>query len=227
MNKYGRLTPIKEDPLKKEKWLFRCDCGQEKSFFRSNVTMGKTKSCGCLRREVSKSKRTTHGATAVGTERPEYGSWLAARARCTNPKNSSYSRYGGAGIKMCDEWINDPLKFFSDMGPRPTPNHSLDRIDSRGDYCPENCRWATKKEQSRNCRTNKFITLFGERLCLAEATEKYGIPARTIENRILSGLSEDQAVSINGSRPRRGFLSGTCSKHSTPSARRTSARPSG
>lgn len=98
----------------------------------------------------------TYGDHYKGT--PEHNSWAAAKQRCYNPNTRFYANYGGRGIKMCDEWLEKPYgfrNFLSDMGPKPGPEYSLDRIDPDGDYCPENCRWATRVEQNSNRRWGK------------------------------------------------------------------------
>lgn len=97
--------------------------------------------------------RPTHG----GVYTPEYTVWLTMRKRCNDPKHDSYRSYGGRGISVCKEWANF-ANFYADMGPRPTPQHSIDRVDNNGNYEPSNCRWATLKEQHRNRRDNRMIT---------------------------------------------------------------------
>jgi hypothetical protein len=92
---------------------------------------------------------------------PEYQIWSAMLDRCKNPNNSSYPRYGGRGIKFCSEWLNFKT-FIKDMGKRPSADYSLDRIDNNGDYCPQNCKWSNKFDQSQNRRACKLITYNGE-----------------------------------------------------------------
>jgi len=101
--------------------------------------------------------------------------WHAIKGRCYNPKNRAYKYYGARGIKVCPEWRNSFRSFYNDMGKAPSKDHSIDRINVNGDYAPENCRWATIKEQNRNKRTTVFVTLNGEQLSLAEACERFGI----------------------------------------------------
>ena len=92
-----------------------------------------------------------HGFARPGKEAPEYRAWAALRNRCSNPNHDAYKNYGGRGIKVCERW-NDFLAFLEDMGPRPSPKHSIDRINNDGNYEPDNCRWATRSEQCRNMR---------------------------------------------------------------------------
>ena len=104
---------------------------------------------------------------------PEYEIWQGMRKRCTNPNTRAYKYYGGRGIKVCERWMDSFESFFADMGKRPSPTHSIDRIDNDKDYSPDNCRWATKTEQSRNQRRNHLLTLGGETLTLAEWAERH------------------------------------------------------
>lgn len=148
--RFGRLVVIKQDEGKHHKphWLCRCDCGVEIIVSGSHLRGGITQSCGCLRSEVLIERSTKHGG--YGT--PEYNSWCAMIQRCTNPKKIDYENYGGRGITICERWRDNFEYFLSDMGYRPGPEYSIDRIDVNGNYEPLNCRWATAKEQRANQR---------------------------------------------------------------------------
>jgi hypothetical protein len=120
--------------------------------------------------------------------------------RCFDPKNHAYENYGGRGITVCERWKNDVSAFIADMGPRPSPKHSIDRKDNDGNYEPGNCRWATAREQRRNQRTNRKLLAFGEELNLCEWAERFGIPTQTINGRLQRGWPAELAVSSPRSR---------------------------
>ena len=107
------------------------------------------------------------------------------KTRCTNPKTWNYSNYGGRGIKVCEEWNKSFDRFLACMGPKPSSRHSIDRIDNNGNYCPENCRWATAKEQGRNRRINTAVTYKGETRTVAEWSERLGMNVVTLRSRLV------------------------------------------
>ena len=145
--KFGRLTATTQ--LKsshgKATWVCICDCGATKIVLSESLRRGKTKSCGCLRKEAAGKQFTTHGKTGT----PEYASWQNMHSRCYNPANKAYWRYGAKGIDVCSRWKSFE-KFLADMGEKPSPEYSIDRIDNSKGYYPDNCRWATATEQVRN-----------------------------------------------------------------------------
>jgi hypothetical protein len=151
--KFGRLTAIRFSHvrIKKSVWEFICDCGNIHVAYASLVKRGVTSSCGCFYRENHTTRAKKHGKTYTA----EYRSWYAMKARCKNEKNKSYEFYGGRGISVCERWIKSFENFFADMGHKPSPKHSIDRIDNNGNYEPTNCKWSTPSEQVKNRRRLK------------------------------------------------------------------------
>ena len=127
-----------------------------------------------------------HGGNSDIGLRPSYTyyTWIHIKRRCYNPRSKAYSRYGGKGITVCDRWINSFENFLADMGEKPSRKHSIDRINNSLGYFPENCRWATQKQQCRNQSTNRYFFHEGENLTLAEWSERKNINRGTITTRI-------------------------------------------
>lgn len=142
-----------------------------------------------------------HGKHGL-SHRPEYRAWQQMRLRCHDPKHAAYPNYGGRGIFVCERWLKSPTAFLADMGPRPSPKHELDRRDNSGPYSPENCRWASRKENDRNRRSNRLVAAGGVTRTLIEWSERTGIPQDTLKHRLDSGWTADRAVSTPV-RPRR------------------------
>lgn len=131
-------------------WRCECACGADCVVRGDDMQRGKVASCGCLRRERFHGLIYRHGLSRT----PEYRSWKGLRSRCTSPTNPKYPYYGGRGISFCERW-NSYENFYADMGPRPSPKHSIDRINNDGNYEPSNCRWATHLEQVNNRSNSK------------------------------------------------------------------------
>ena len=149
--RFGRWTVVSEAmPGRRSSYVCRCDCGTERSVMRQNLLhpTKPSRSCGCGR-ERQLAVATTHGMT----NSPEFSVWRSMKTRCYNPNHHKYPLYGGRGIIVCDEWLNDFAAFYAYVGPRPSMKHTLDRIDGDRNYEPGNVRWATPLEQRHNRRS--------------------------------------------------------------------------
>ena len=154
-------------------------------------------------------KLKTGGARRHGmSESPEYAAWRNMRARCEDAQHPAFADYGGRGIRVCPAWSVSFEAFLADMGPRPTARHSLERSDNDGGYAPGNCVWATKRQQSRNQRTNRIVVYRGRRMPLVDACELAGLRYNTVSVRLNAGWDIERALTEplsapNGARPRR------------------------
>jgi len=170
-------------------WQCHCQCGNEVIIPTGSLTQGLTKSCKCLRSKSISDNLAVHGMSGTKV----YRKWKALNQRCNDPNSAGFPMYGARGIKVCERWRKFE-NFYADMGDMPTPQHTVDRIDSNGDYCPGNCRWATMKQQQNNKSTNRVITHNGQSMTLAEWCETLNLPYERIRGRLRNGFSFEEAV---------------------------------
>jgi hypothetical protein len=182
--KFGRLTILQKGKIvgRNRYWLCSCECGKAKEIAYSSLSKGATKSCGCLNAELASARKKTHGKSKSS----EYFIWLGMHQRCNDKNCKAYGNYGGRGITVCSEWSgnNGFETFLSHMGVKPK-NASIERRDNNGNYCAENCIWATYKEQANNRRTNVNIEFNGTRKTIQQLSEEYQIPYFTLRARIV------------------------------------------
>lgn len=202
--RFGRLTVIDRAgtaPSGHALWFCQCDCGEYKTLSSNQLNTG-TKSCGCLQRErASEVGMKPKSSTRKRRERipPDlrrlHQTHRDMLTRCNNPNNKRYALYGGRGITVCKEWRESFLA-FAEWAKNNGYNNSLtlDRKDPNGNYCPENCRWATQKEQNNNRRNNRIVEYRGEKMTLHELSDQCGIDYRTLWCRIKAGWTVEDAA---------------------------------
>ena len=180
---FTRLTVIsraQNDKRGHARWDCQCICGNTLTVLGYSLTCGETKSCGCLKKESCIQRHTTHGMARSS----EHNIWCAMIQRCINPNNKAFKNYGGRGITVCDEWRNNFLTFLKDMGNRPSKQYSIERINNNLGYSPNNCKWATKQEQTNNSRSNIKITLQEWTMNLSQWAQFVGLKHETLCCRI-------------------------------------------
>lgn len=177
----GRLT-VKgrnlDEPHGPVMWDCVCDCGTELVRAAKWIRGPGVASCGCYNRELSTARLGSHGLART----PEYKAWIGMKARCYSPSSAAYYKYGARGVTVCERWMTFE-NFFADMGKKPSPSHSIDRIDGSKGYEPGNCRWATAKQQQLNLKNNVRLDFDGKSLTAGEWSEIVGIDAKTISSR--------------------------------------------
>lgn len=215
---FGRLVVLKrvENKGQHVAYLCRCQCGKEFVTMSMHLTQGCTKSCGCLQREwVQKGMmpyRTTHGHSKTRL----YSIWANMKTRCFNKNVSAYSRYGGRGITVCNEWLDFALFEKWALANGYDEKLTLDRVNNDGNYCPENCRWVSVHEQNLNKRSNSCIEYNGEKKTVTEWAKILNIPYRTLKSRIQRGWSIEDAFNPKDFSYRKGVRKHGKSKESIP-----------
>lgn len=220
--KQGRLTVIERAGSLKGQaaWRCLCECGKQTVVRGAALRSGETQSCGghrpksiptycidcsapitryarrCLKCDdkIPRSRPVVHGHAKRKAKLPEYDIWVQIKDRCYNENNHAYKNYGGRGIAMCEEWRNNFQAFYVSIGPRPTPKHTLDRLNNEGNYEPGNVKWATRIEQARNTRKNVNLTIDGITRCVADWATVTGTSPQTIYTRRKAGWDDRTSV---------------------------------
>jgi hypothetical protein len=190
--RFGRLTVVEFSHVKNQATFFlcRCDCGREKTIRGAYLSEGDTKSCGCLQKEAARKM-------GLSTKKPHrdtmaHRCWSGMKQRCFNKNSKLYIGYGGRGITVCKRWLKFD-NFFADMGERP-PGMQIERRDNNGNYCPENCYWATRKQQQRNRRPTLYVQFRGKREPLSKLCEEAGVKYQTAYFRLRNGLTIEEVL---------------------------------
>lgn len=201
--RFGRLVAIRVDHIQKYPrgsrvyWLCKCDCGNEKVICANKLTTGWTQSCSCLHKEMMARSRFKHGHCPKGGNTPEFTAWVGMQNRCHNPKAVNRADYAERGIYVCDRWRgeNGFVNFLDDVGLKPSPEHSLGRIDNDGPYSPENCRWEDRFQQARNTRRTHRLTHNGVTKTITEWSRDLGLSETGIHTRLKNGWTLERALS--------------------------------
>ncbi len=195
-NRFGNLTVINR--VKKSghtRWECRCLCGQTAFLKPHNLIRQKFIKCPCLAAmKASGVFAVKHGCKRGHRGTSEYTAWSGMISRCHTKTNKAYRWYGAKGISVCPSWRTSFSQFLSDMGAKPSPAHSIDRINNNGNYEPGNCRWATRSQQQNNTSRNRVMILNGVSMTLAQWAEKLGIRRNTISQRLYCGWTEERAL---------------------------------
>lgn len=197
--KFGKLYVIGVDEEESERaakllWECVCDCGNRTTAESHQLTSGKKKSCGCLKREAAIPPAIVkHGMSDTRL----YQCWKDMKGRCLRPSSSRFHTHGGRGISLCPEWHNfEPFCEWA-LAHGYRDDLTIDRIDNDGGYCPENCRWTTLVVQGNNRRTNVFVEYNGERLTVADLSRRTGVKLNTLRSRLRKGASVEAAINKN------------------------------
>lgn len=208
-DKFGKLTVVsaaaphsRRNGYTRKRWVCVCECGSETIVLDESLKSGNTLSCGCFSSRALIGERSiTHGAR--GSD--EWKIWSKIKDRCFNPNCKEYPHYGARGVIMCAEWRDDFAAFLAHIGPRPSRDYSIERINNAGNYEPGNVRWATDLEQGRNRRNNRLLTVDGVTRCASEWAEVTGIKSATIINRMNKNWEPTAVVGVAPSLSNKGY----------------------
>lgn len=192
--RFGRLVVVKRADNSADgraRWLCKCDCGQSKTVLGEHLKKGRTKSCGCAKSESSSKRFKKHG----GRNSKLYRIWSNMKDRCNNPDCKAYSDYGGRGIKVCKEWLDDFSAFQKwALANGYKEGLTIDRKNNNKGYSPDNCRWVDRKIQGNNKRNCRYITYKGQRKTVAEWSDITGIPHDTLLYRLNHGWETERIL---------------------------------
>ena len=198
--RFGRLTVIErtnQSPGEEVRWLCKCSCGKTVEVDAKSLRKGKTKSCGCYRKDATSSRFRKHGATVRDKKTPDYriySIWRGMLDRCYRQGNHRYKLYGGRGISVCDEWHDFATFQRWAMENGYKDGLTIDRIDNQKGYSPENCQWATPLEQTRNRRITRRITFMGHTMTVREWASMIGVPYEILNQRLTRGWNIERAL---------------------------------
>lgn len=192
--KFGRLTIYHDmghnKKTRNRHLICKCECGNETESYLRDLLSGRSKSCGCLHAEQSRDAATKHGQC----HHPLYGAWVAMRRRCRDSGFRSFKNYGGRGIAVCPEWENFEIFLSWANSSGWEEGLTIERVDNEGHYSPNNCRWATRAEQSRNTRQNRRLEFRGDILCVTDIARLANIDRSTLDRRLKLGIPLELAV---------------------------------
>lgn len=171
----------------------QCSCGQVVTFHASKLQGYKSRLASCNIEGHRYNNLLRHGHAKKGETDPVFNIWVGMRQRCSNPKIKCWERYGGRGISVCERWESFE-SFLEDMGPRPSKNHQIERKDNNGNYEPDNCCWATRKQQCRNRRSSRLVEWSGNSRTIAEWSDLLGLSQKAIQQRLSNGWSAERTM---------------------------------
>lgn len=200
---FTRWTVIEPSPeqTKPAKYLCICECGNSKNISAYNLMNGLSHSCGCLKSEILSAKAKTHGAKSKGVDQnglyaKTYRAWRGMIDRCRYESHKYWKNYGGRGIKVCPQWEHSFEQFLADMGEKPSASHTIERKIVDKNYTPDNCVWATRKEQARNTRRTVLLTHNGKTQCVADWAVELGFNTSSLHDRRRLGWTVEEILTV-------------------------------